>query len=259
MAVTKKDEELIEYGFDMAFLPELPRYSETVNKALMAWKQLWKLMERENNFSDQLGSDVLDWQIGNWANDLTMLLHNAGRYKELIAVNEQILQISWMNKGDSNLFHENAKRDIADAYADMGNVEKSYELYREYLEKDPLWGWGWIGYYRQLNDNDDPMFHDVIEELYQKIEKGVRFHDMDDLCRELADEFNTIGELDKADYLADKYEMERKKGTEKMARFLKNMGFVGGKLSAFTGGKIYPNEPCPCGSGKKYKKCCGRK
>ena len=22
--------------------------------------------------------------------------------------------------------------------------------------------------------------------------------------------------------------------------------------------KIYPNDPCPCGSGKKYKKCCGR-
>ena len=23
--------------------------------------------------------------------------------------------------------------------------------------------------------------------------------------------------------------------------------------------KIYPNDPCPCGSGKKYKKCCGKK
>ena len=22
--------------------------------------------------------------------------------------------------------------------------------------------------------------------------------------------------------------------------------------------KIYPNDPCPCGSGKKYKNCCGR-
>ena len=21
--------------------------------------------------------------------------------------------------------------------------------------------------------------------------------------------------------------------------------------------KVYPNDPCPCGSGKKYKKCCG--
>ncbi len=24
------------------------------------------------------------------------------------------------------------------------------------------------------------------------------------------------------------------------------------------GQKIYPNDPCPCGSGKKYKQCCGR-
>ena len=24
------------------------------------------------------------------------------------------------------------------------------------------------------------------------------------------------------------------------------------------GDRVYPNDPCPCGSGKKYKKCCGR-
>jgi len=31
------------------------------------------------------------------------------------------------------------------------------------------------------------------------------------------------------------------------------------KMMPFNSGKkIYPNEPCPCGSGKKYKKCCGR-
>ncbi len=23
------------------------------------------------------------------------------------------------------------------------------------------------------------------------------------------------------------------------------------------GAKVFPNDPCPCGSGKKYKKCCG--
>ena len=255
MAITEKDEELIEYAFVMAFLPDLPQNTETANKALMAWNKLWELMERENNFSSQLGSDVLDWQVGNWANDLTMLLHNAGKYKELIAVNEQILQIEWGNREDTSLFHENAKRDIADTYADMGNVEKAYELYRGYLEKDPLWGWGWIGYYRLLNDNDDPMFHDVIEELYQKIKKGVRFRDMDDLCSELADEFYTIEELDKADYLEKKYEeceLEKKKDTVQLFELLNE------KLVSFAAGKIYPNEPCPCGSGKKYKKCCGR-
>lgn len=26
-----------------------------------------------------------------------------------------------------------------------------------------------------------------------------------------------------------------------------------------TSEKVYPNDPCPCGSGKKYKQCCGRK
>ena len=23
--------------------------------------------------------------------------------------------------------------------------------------------------------------------------------------------------------------------------------------------KVYPNDPCPCGSGKKYKQCCMKK
>ena len=259
MAITEKDEEIIEYGFVMAFLPELSQNTETAKKALAAWEQLLALMERENNYSDQLGSNVLDWQIGNWANDLTMLLHNAGRYKDLIKVNEQILQINWKNYGDNNLFHENAKRDIADAYADMGIIEKAYELYREYLKKDPLWGWGWIGYYRQLNDNDAPEFLEVIDELYKKIKKNVQFRDMDDLCRELSDEFETIGESGKAKYLEERYEQEKKKSTDRLAKFLKGKGLMGGKLDDYTCGKIYPNEPCLCGSGKKYKKCCGRK
>lgn len=30
------------------------------------------------------------------------------------------------------------------------------------------------------------------------------------------------------------------------------------KNSKTTAKKIYPNAPCPCGSGKKYKKCCGK-
>lgn len=61
-------------------------------------------MERENNFSSQLGSAVIDWQIEDWANDLTMLLRNAGKNKELIAVNEQILQIEWGNRKNTSFF-----------------------------------------------------------------------------------------------------------------------------------------------------------
>jgi len=37
----------------------------------------------------------------------------------------------------------------------------------------------------------------------------------------------------------------------------KRMGYV--KLEPITvGNKIGRNDPCPCGSNKKYKKCCGK-
>ena len=37
-------------------------------------------------------------------------------------------------------------------------------------------------------------------------------------------------------------------------------GTSGSKIISFPGsGKTYPNDPCPCGSGKKYKHCCGKK
>ena len=79
-------EERAEYGFVKAFLPGLPQNKETAKKAIVAWKSLLELMRREDNYSNRLGSSVLDWQIGNWANDLTMLVHNAGCYNELIMV-----------------------------------------------------------------------------------------------------------------------------------------------------------------------------
>ena len=32
----------------------------------------------------------------------------------------------------------------------------------------------------------------------------------------------------------------------------------GSRVTIRKGEKIGRNEPCPCGSGKKYKNCCGR-
>lgn len=37
-----------------------------------------------------------------------------------------------------------------------------------------------------------------------------------------------------------------------------NMGNGQKSGTVYAEKKIYPNDPCPCGSGKKYKKCCGK-
>lgn len=224
MAITEKDEEIIEYAFVTAFLPDLPENNEKADKALKAWNLLWKLMERENNFSNQLGSDVLDWQIGNWANDTTILLKNSGRHKDVIAVNEQIIKIQWSTKNDTNLFHENAKRDIADAYADMGETEKAYKLYEEYLASDPLWGWGWIGYYRLFKDQKNPHYIDIMKDIYTNIKVGKKYRDIEDLYRELSDEFEELGEIEISNFLKEEYEKEtdRKRDAD-MSRFMRSV------------------------------------
>lgn len=260
MAISERDEERVEYAFVMAFLPDLPENDETADKALEAWNLLWELMERENNFSNQLGSNVLDWQIGNWANDTTMLLQNTRRYKDVIAVNKQILKIQWSGNDDTNLFHENAKRDIADTYADMGKIEKAYKLYEEYLESDPLWGWGWIGYYRLFKDQKNLHYIDIMKNLYFDIKAGKKYRDAEDLYRELSEEFDELGESDISKFLKEEYELEaaEKRNADKDS-FMKSIEKLEKKIQINFGRKIYPNESCPCGSGKKYKKCCGRK
>jgi len=248
MSITQKEADSIEEKFLDAFTFD---GKVDVVLAKKAWDDLVLLMERENNLSDNLGVDTIDWQIGNWANDVTMELHNAGKYQEAIKVNEDILKITWQRS--NNLFHENALRDIADEYAYMGNLEKCLELYNEYLKKDPLWGWGWIGYYRQLNAYNDDRFEMVLEELYKRVQAGDEFRDKEDLYRELGDEYNTLGNQERADYF---YELEDK---EVAAHKTSYASKAISAESIIKQKKIYPNDPCPCGSGKKYKKCCGRK
>ena len=80
-------------------------------------------------------------------------------------------------------------------------------------------------------------------------------------------EFPTIVPMstEAANFLnAGKNEMEKmgfKVDTESDATKLQSAVFpqgMGGNVVPMTK-KVYPNDPCPCGSGKKFKKCCGRK
>jgi len=250
MGITQKEADALESEF-MEAMPMGNDYSkESARRLLEAWNHLIKIMARENNMSDRLGVESIDWQIGNWADDTVMAVHNAYLYEEEIRVNEQILRIQWTD--DNNLFHENARRSIADAYADMGNMEECYRLYEKYLREDPLWGWAWIGYYRQLQDHDDDRFEAILDDLYQKVRAGVDFRDKEDLYRELGDEYNTLGNKERADYF---YELEDAESGKRGSIF---RAWKGG-VPEIKPKKIYPNDPCPCGSGKKYKKCCGKK
>ena len=102
-----------------------------------------------------------------------------------------------------------------------------------------------------MNAYDDSRFEIILDELYRRIEGGDTFRDREDIYRELGDEYNTLGVKDRADYFYAL--LDKEKEVQKASYFSLR------KKHPTVKGKIYPNEPCPCGSGKKYKKCCGNK
>jgi len=67
-------------------------------------------------------------------------------------------------------------------------------------------------------------------------------------------EFEALYEMDGLrDIHYERARFKRKNGT-----WLYSEGSVAPKTVVRSGRKVGRNEPCPCGSGKKYKHCCGR-
>ncbi len=151
--------------------------------------------------------------------------------------------------------------------ADKGELQKFWDRYF-LLEK---------GVYEQLLDHPDEVVEGTVSELAEKYDLEIMAmvgfldgiqdslitpNDLDDLTEDshvslafdkeklyknmVAAQAEWLYELPQwkeiftEDQLREFYTEQKKSGT-----------VVKGK-------KIYPNDPCPCGSGKKYKKCCGR-
>ena len=84
----------------------------------------------------------------NWIQDLEMALENAGRddgelRRALIDFCEESLR---RFPGADQLMIENRRRALGGAYFDAGMTEKAGELFGSWLDADPAWGFGWIGW-----------------------------------------------------------------------------------------------------------------
>ena len=118
------------------------------------------------------------------------------------------------------------------------------------------------GYLRKTYDKDLHDFAvDIQNELYKTGDDfdGNRFTEVTDYAvKELENKYGiAMSSLDKLNELIG-YLQDMANST----RLWINNGHTTAELNREAvnehAKKIYPNDPCPCGSGKKYKKCCGR-
>ncbi len=95
--------------------------------------------------------------------------------------------------------------------------------------------------------NDSLVEPNPIEEMEEDTHVSLAF-DKEKLYKNMVDA--------KADWLYELPQWEEIFDEETRTRLYKEQKNAN---TVIKGTKIYPNDPCPCGSGKKYKKCCGRK
>jgi tetratricopeptide (TPR) repeat protein len=177
----------------------------------------------------------------NWIQDLEDELWNAGLEDRQfltarIAVCEEGLR---RFPAEDELMTENRRRALAESYFELGETDKAEALYRDWLHADPRWGWGWIGWsdgygFTRTQLQDWPRAEQVLREGLA-IDQVRDRHDMLERLADVCEEQGRKGE-------ATELRKQAKRSVE-AARVTKQ--------------KIGRNEPCPCGSGKKFKKCCG--
>ena len=177
----------------------------------------------------------------NWIQDVEDELWNAGLedpqlLTARIAVCEEGLR---RFPAEDDLMTENRRRAVGESYFELGETDKAEALYRDWLQADPRWGWGWIGW------SDGYGFTRTKLQDWQRAEQILR----EGLAVEQV--------RDRRDMLERLAEVCEEQGRKGEAIELRKEAKRSVAAPRVTRQKIGRNEPCPCGSGKKFKKCCG--
>ena len=253
---------------------------------LEAWNDVLRILDKAalrsiQEFDDRFGGSQ---SLFNWIQDLESELWNAGLEDRQfltarIALCEEGLR---RFRTDDDLMTENRRRALAESYYELGETDKAEALYRGWLHLDPRWGWGWIGWsdcyrFTRTERRDWNQCEQILREGLSIA--GVR--DRADIADRLADACQEQGRNAEAAEL--RRQAKRSAATVEVSQSVTSVGKVlrqktqvtiGGAglplsemsnvaaamretITPITRQKAGRNEPCPCGSGKKFKKCCG--
>jgi uncharacterized protein YchJ len=267
--------------------------SRQVTAACRIWLEAW---DDVLYFFDQEGFETISefdarflgsQSLFNWIQELEMELWNAGLkdrqfLARRIALCEKALGI--FDAGET-LMVENCRRALAESCFELGETGRADGLYREWLNADPQRGCGWMGWsdcyqFTRTEFRDLPRAEELLREG-MKI-AGVR--DFEHLAERLARLCEEQGRAEEAGEIRQAAEM-REQASQQTTEVLPGAKVVSVRKTVDLSGENLPlselprlarhfrpssapatgnikkagrNDPCPCGSGRKFKKCCGR-
>jgi hypothetical protein len=242
--------------------------SEACRHWLQTWRWIRGVMETRGIKTMQEWDDQYSGtqSLYNWVQDFTLSLHNAGlNDRSFIEERRVVLETVLGLPGLEEHLRDNCRRDLAETYFDLGTPEKGEQLFQQWLKEKPRWGWGWIGwadcYYFTHGREKDPARAEQILKQGLAVPGVQDREDMLDRLRDLYEETDRPTEAK-----AVQEEIERLHKPSPAARVQRTPSILPAVapgtprpvMRATAPGRVGRNDPCPCGSGKKYKKCCLR-
>jgi len=236
------------------------KYAEMTESWLSAWDKIKVLVK--NAYKKPAIMDVdeatdFEYEIYNWFQDIEMELGNAKEHdKRIVFCHEVIDLFDWEVESPNNYMAA-----IGEALNDVGRIDESNEWFDNWLKNEPgnpycINIYVWCLVLRNDLDKAKELLEKTITlDMECTMDNEMLFHRAEGL-------YEVIGDVDKAKSYKEKIEafhknslkisMMYRNADEMFDSFYDQQPVVKEK-------KIYPNDPCPCGSGKKYKKCCANK
>lgn len=247
-------DELVQKGYEsfgehedaegLQFWQEALGIFESVMNQAPETETLYGLMESQDYV----------YPVDGWLQDYEMELGNAGKYEERIAFCQKILEIfNWQDEDDSCF-----RCGIGESLFREGKIKEAYEYYENWLADDPQNINGTNSFSWILFENGDAK---KAYEVVRKVTWGVSCYADNSFlfmrARQLADYVGKENESNWYQQQLDAFENSMKKWEMDEDEIFDEFT-VPKQIPIVKEKKIYPNDPCPCGSGKKYKKCCGK-
>jgi hypothetical protein len=219
--------------------------------------------------------------VFSWVQDLEMELHNAGRnekrfIRERIAFCREFLHLF---ETEDSLMRENMRRAMGESLIELGETEEGDALFEKWLNEDPAWGWGWIGWSDSYWSFGSEGHRDQAK-AERVLKSGLSIEhvrDRGDLLDRLVGLYTDTDQKEKADDTRRQLEILSSRlaapdpprasssaspeelNAEPNPSDLPPRSQASAPYEDLSSAKkARRNDPCPCGSGKKFKKCCGR-
>ena len=261
-------DDKMQKGYELLTDSTNHRLLERINiNVLEVWGETWDDIK---NMMDKHGiSDIKSFDnvfgglqsIFNWSMDYDMELENA------IVENLEFAQTRidfcteyierYKDKNEHNI--KEMMRTIARIYFRIGNADFGEQLLSKYLKDDPKWGWGWIEWSDQYSLYEDNGIKDTDKSI-GILKQGLDVNELNDRGDVLERLHDIYIDMDMQDEAQDVMKEIKQIGNKKQGMPL--TGFTTGDSNIsnpyVARNKTGRNDPCPCGSEKKYKKCCGK-